>query len=262
LRPIGRGGTATVYAAIDTLRRRRVALKLSHAAAGPPWPDGERLLVGFRWHRHLVTVHEAGAGYVAMELVPGQSAQWGVGRGRLAWRTATRILAATCAGAAALHAGGLLHRDIKPANLLLGASGAVKLADFGLTCRSGAVPRASDVGFAGTPHFMSPEQCREEPCDERSDVYALGATYFALLTGQPPYHEELSAHVLFDHCSAIIPDVLALRTDIPPACGEVIRRAMAKRRADRFTGAGTMQACLERLLASPARLGRARTWVS
>src|SRR5262249_54363700 len=113
---------------------------------------------------------------------------------------------------------------------------------------------------AGTPHFMSPEQCRQESCDERSDVYALGATYYALLTGHPPYPEELASHVLFDHCSATIPDVLAVRGDIPPGCGAVIGRAMGKRRPERLSGAAEMQRALERLLPMRAGVGRAKEW--
>src|SRR5206468_4068942 len=103
-----------------------------------------------------------------------------------------------------LLAGRLQHRHVVTVYETGAYAGGRKLADFGLACRRDAAPPACESGFVGTPHFMSPEQCRDEPCDARSDVYALGATYYTLLTGHPPYREELCAHVLFDHCSAAV----------------------------------------------------------
>src|SRR5207244_835853 len=101
---------------------------------------------------------------------------------------ATRIAADVCRGLAAAHAAGLIHRDIKPGNILLADDGAVKLADFGLAKAPQLAPsRLTQVGtILGTPHYMSPEQCAGERLDERTDFYALGGTYYALLTGQRP----------------------------------------------------------------------------
>src|SRR5262249_46467074 len=98
----------------------------------------------------------------------------------------TRAAADACRGLAAAHAAGLLHRDVKPSNLMRDAGGAVKLADFGLV-RGGDFTVSSTSHLTGTPAFMSPEQCRSEPLDARSDLYSLGATYHTLLTGRPPF---------------------------------------------------------------------------
>src|SRR5437763_193966 len=94
----------------------------------------------------------------------------------------TPSTAASVAQPAAAHAVGLLRRDLKPANLLLAADGTVKLADFGLARAAdpGASAVTRDGHLVGTPEYMSPEQCQSQPLDERSDLYALGATYYTL----------------------------------------------------------------------------------
>jgi serine/threonine protein kinase len=154
-----------------------------------------------------------------------------------------------------VHARGILHRDIKPANLLRTTDGRVKLADFGLACRLTSAASAGPGGAAcGSPHYMSPEQCRGEHCDERTDIYALGATYFALLTGQTPYADSDLVRILFEHCSAPVPDPHLLHQPVPRACADVCVRAMAKKRAERFASAGALRRALGALLR------RSRIW--
>jgi hypothetical protein len=103
---------------------------------------------------------------------------------------------------------------------------------------------------AGTPHYMSPEQCRGEPLDPRTDLYSLGATYHALLTGRPPYPGDGPMEVMFAHCSRPVPDPRSADPALPPACAEVVRRAMAKYPAQRYPTAREMQTALEAVLAA------------
>jgi WD40 repeat protein len=185
-----------------------------------------------------------------MELVTGGNAQEFLSsRGPFHWKEATSILMDVCRGLAAAHQAGLIHRDIKPANILRSLDGIVKLADFGLVkhaSRKGTV--VTTLGeVIGTPHYMSPEQSQSAAVDERSDIYALGATLFALLTGQPPYLAGDSMQVLFAHCSLPIPDPREIVADIPEACVAIIRKAMAKNKAHRYAGAVEMLADLEKL---------------
>src|SRR5262249_38824589 len=102
----------------------------------------------------------------------------------------------------------------------------------------------------GTPCFMSPEQCRGDPVDERSDIYSLGATYFALLTGAPPYGEAGPVGTLLAHCLQPGPHPRAGPADVPAAGGAIIARAMAKEPADRYAHAAEYLADLESLLRS------------
>lgn len=264
LRPLGWGATGIVFAAEDTSLGRRVAIKLiPHAPTPetvPPWVLREARLARRVRHPHVVALYDTGTYtggvYLVMELVEGRSIQSLLGDGPLPWREATAILVAACAGLMAVHAVGVVHRDIKPANLLRAADGTVKLTDFGLARWLDPAQRsASWKRLAGTPHYMSPEQCREEEYDERTDIYSLGATYYTVLTALTPYTSASPYLIMFAHCSAPVPDPRKGHPEVPRACAEIVMRAMAKKRADRYDSAREMQNALRAAL-----LGRSRSW--
>jgi serine/threonine protein kinase len=264
LRQLGAGGMGVVYEAEDALLKRRVAVKLlpSSVAADPVALQRflrEAQAAARLNHPNVVAIHEIdqreGTYYIVMELVPGGTAQARLNDGGpLPWEEATRMAVEACRGLAAAHAAGLIHRDLKPGNLMYAADGSVKLADFGLAKVTGnADGSVTALGqVMGTPHYMSPEQCRGEPLDPRSDVYALGATYYALLTGRPPYEAGTAVGILFAHCGSPIPDPRARNPGIPEACTAVVRRALAKEPAQRFASAAEMLAALEALRPPPA----------
>jgi serine/threonine protein kinase len=259
VRRLAKGGMGVVYEAEDTLLRRPVAVKLLPRSLSGNGQALERFLREAQAaarlnHPNVVTVYEineaSGAYYLVMELVEGGSTQELLkARGPLPWRQATRIVADICRGLEAAHAQGLIHRDIKPANILLTADGTGKLADFGLA-------KGNSIGHAvtavdqviGTPQYMSPEQCRAARVDPRSDLYSLGGTYFALLTGKPPYADESPVAVMCSHVQDPVPDPRTHNPQIPEACAKVIARAMAKAPEDRFASATQMLQVLERLI--------------
>src|SRR5205823_6886245 len=109
----------------------------------------------------------------------------------------------------------------------------IRVTDFGLV-RAADVSASTTGRFAGTPHFMSPEQCRGEPADERSDIYALAGTYFQLLTGRTPFTGPAPVQMMFAHCNAPVPDVRVHNPEPPEACAAIVAKAMAKLPADRF----------------------------
>jgi formylglycine-generating enzyme required for sulfatase activity/tRNA A-37 threonylcarbamoyl transferase component Bud32 len=249
---LGHGGMGNVYAAEDPLIKRRVAIKVLPPELARDQALVERLLSEARAaaklnHPHVVTVYDVdqseGMYYIVMELVSAGSVQdYLAQKGSPGWRAATRIVGEACKALVAAHEAGLIHRDIKPSNLMLTPDGRVKVADFGLAKleASDATMHTQPGVILGTPAFMSPEQCRGDKVDHRTDIYSLGCTYYALLTGKPPFEAASSIQMMFAHCSAPIPDPRALKNDVPDSCMEILRKSLAKDANDRYPSARAM----------------------
>ncbi len=263
-RRIGHGGMGVVYEAEDTVLRRRVAIKVltGLASAAPEVQDRfhrEARAAARLNHANVVVIHDVGrqdgVDYLVMELIPGGNAQeWIDKNGAYPWAEATRLLCGLCRGVASAHAAGLIHRDIKPGNVMLAPDGQPKLADFGLAKASDSSVTTLTGGgrILGTPHYMSPEQCRAERVDERTDIYSLGATYFALLTGHSPYPAEVPVQVMFAHCSNPVPDPRVDRPGIPEPCSDLLKKAMAKYANERYPSVTAMLADLQAILEGTA----------
>jgi serine/threonine protein kinase len=255
---LGRGGMGVVYLAHDPRLQRDVALKLLHRERVDA-NLAERFLREARaaarlHHPNVVSIYEAdefdGEPYFVMEYVRGVSADQLLRRGPLPWSAATAIAAQAARALVAAHAAGLIHRDVKPSNLLLAADGTVKLTDFGLVklVAQGQTTLSGAGEVCGTPHFMSPEQARSQPLDERTDQYSLGATYYTLLTGAPPYPGNEPLPLLYAHCGKPVPDPCRVNPAVPAGAAAIVQRAMAKKRGDRYPNAAALLADLEALL--------------
>ena len=259
LRQLGRGGMGVVYEAEDRRLQRCVAVKMLPCTLSEDPKILQRFLQEARIaaklnHPNVVTVYDVDRQgefvYIAMELMNGGSAQDLLdAQGALPWTAATRIIAHIARGLSAAHALNLVHRDIKPANMMLTESDTIKLADFGLA--KGTDPSAAGLtrhgSVMGTPSYMSPEQCEGKQVEPRSDIYSLGAAYFALLTGRPPFVGQLPIQVAFAHCSSPIPDPRTIVPDVPEACVAIINRAMAKQPRSRYASADEMLEDLKRV---------------
>ncbi|HEX2463140.1 MAG TPA: protein kinase [Thermoanaerobaculia bacterium] len=194
-RLVGRGATGAVWAVYDEEVGDRVALKL---LTGGPDDAAERFRREVRLarrvtHRNAARIFDLGAAngslYLTMELVEGESLQALISRqARLSVRRAAEIGTQIAHGLAAAHEVGVVHRDIKPANVLLDQTGRVVLTDFGLA-RAVAAEANVTVGsvMMGTPSYMAPEQVRGEAVGPRTDLYALGALLYEMLTGRCPF---------------------------------------------------------------------------
>jgi hypothetical protein len=240
---LGAGGMGVVYQAEDLELDRAVAVKVLRNASAADQKALERFrrepkLLARVNHPNIVTVYDVGQTaegiyYLVMELVEGGSAQDLVdGRKPRDWRRATEILRDACLGLEAVHDAQMLHRDIKPANILLTGSGRAKLADFGLAKATDGTGSALSAGNAvcGTFLFMSPEQMSGQP-ERRSDIYALGLSYYAMLAGRPPATRR------------------ALDTQgLPAGCAAIVRRATDAQPERRFQTVAEMRAALEGLL--------------
>ncbi|MGD9724620.1 MAG: transporter substrate-binding protein [Pirellulales bacterium] len=265
---LGAGGMGVVYRAFDSLIERDVAVKILPEELSENPINLERFLseakaAGKLTHPNTVPIYEVGREgdlyYLVMEFVAGGSVADQMDKvGALPVIDATRVAVDTCRGLAAAHAVGLVHRDIKPANLLYSPDGTVKVADFGLAKQTVETGRqVTQAGkIVGTPYFMSPEQCESKTIDHRSDIYSLGATYFCLLTGVNPYASMGSiVQVMFAHCNGQVPDPRTHDPRIPPACSQIVARAMAKAPEERYQNAADALADLEAVVGTLSGVG-------
>jgi urea transport system substrate-binding protein len=262
---LGAGGMGVVFKAHYTAIDRTVAIKVLAANIAVNARALDRFLVEARAagklsHANAVPVYEigeqAGIHYLVMEFLPGGSVSARLQRdGLFSAAEATRIAADAARGLAAAHRAGLIHRDMKPANLLVADDGTIKIADFGLAKSvAGVDSRLTAQGqIIGTPYFMSPEQCEARELDHRSDIYSLGATYYALLTGVNPYEDKGSfLRIMHAHCEGKTLNPRAVDPRVPRACAAIVERATAKRPEDRYQSAEDM---LAELAAAQASLG-------
>lgn len=192
---LARGGMSDVWIARHRLLERRVAMKFMRVAsdeARDALLDEAKILASLR-HPGIVEVfdcglHESDTPYLVMELIEAESLRDRLTReGPMPARAAVSLMLPVVRGAHAAHERSVIHRDIKPDNILCtsGATPSVKLIDFGIA--RVATSASAQFSASGTPAYMAPEQVRGEPCDRRSDVWALGVTLYELLSGAPPF---------------------------------------------------------------------------
>ncbi len=269
---LGRGGMGVVYAAVQAALGRRVAIKLIHPEfAGNP-AARERFQREVRAaarlaHPNIVTAHDAGESdgrpFLVMEHVAGEDLGERVRRlGPLPVAEAADAVRQAALGVQHAHDHGLVHRDLKPHNLVRTADGTVKVCDFGLAAliddRGSSPGTTAPNAVMGTPDYMAPEQAENaRAADGRAEVYALGCTLYHLLTGRAPFPESSVVLKLLAHRTAARPSVRRVRPEVPAALDAVLRRAMARRPANRFATPGALAEAL-RPFADPARLARTR----
>jgi len=150
-----------------------------------------------------------------------------------------------------------LHRDIKPANLMVTTKGLVKIADFGLALPMEAATRLTATGMLmGTPGYLSPEQCRGEKVDHRTDIYSLGVTYYELLTGHMPYKADSPLALIRKILEQDPPDVTTINQTVDPDARAILLKMIAKDREARYQTCHEVVADLEDYLAEhQARTG-------
>ena len=259
LRSLGAGGMGEVWLGEDRILNRQVAVKVL-----PPLfaADPERLRrfeleaqsAARVNHPNTVTIYDFGrAGsqvFLVMEYVDGGSLEGAIEGGRpLPWQEATAVLRDAASGLAAVHALGLTHHDIKPSNLLRTADKKrTKLADFGLVRVRDATRQTVPGAAFGTPLYMAPEQWRGERGDPRTDLYSLVATYFALLTGHPPYDDNVHPGLLkLFHLNEPFRDPASFGVVLPATVLAVLRRGSEKDPEARYQTADELLAAIDEL---------------
>jgi serine/threonine protein kinase len=244
LRVLGRGNMGVVYLATDEALLRPTAVKVltwSPAEHDPEaWFLAEARSVARLNHPSVIQIYSVARHgphrYIAMEYVEGVSADVMVSRkGPFSAERATETILQLAAALELAHASGIIHRDVKPGNILIKADGTAKLGDFGMAVSTQRATR-NEVR-AGTPHYFAPEIWRGEPATIATDIYALGATYYYLLTGRPPLDGPTIAGLSVAHQRQEVVAPPELAADVATACMRVVRRCMAKSPGERFESA-------------------------
>lgn len=282
---LGRGGMGAVYKARQMSLDRDVAVKVMNRR----WAHDGKSLSRFTreayaaaqlLHHNVVQIYDVGVDhniyYFSMEFVDGESLDALIrGRKRVPAFEAVGYILQAARGLKVAHDQGMIHRDIKPANLMLNAHGLVKIADLGLVKAPGTedlgrakdepVPspsRLRDSGSIeltlpnstmGTPMYMAPEQARDASrVDARADIYALGCTLYALVTGRPPFDGKTVAEVLTKHANEPIPPPEGIVKDLPADLSAIIGKMMAKDPAGRYQSCAELIPALEEFQARHA----------
>jgi serine/threonine protein kinase len=258
-RVLGVGGMGAVYAATDVRSADRVAVKILHREFSlDPGLRARFLREGDAINRveHPGTVRvleddaaDDGSLFIVMDLLEGETvhARWMRSGCRLEAPEVVTLLAEVLDVLGAAHDKGVVHRDLKPENLFLTRDGQVKVLDFGLArLRESSGPRTLTGQVFGTPGFMAPEQAlgKTSEIDERSDLWAVGATAFMLLSGRPVHEGSTQERTLLLSATRPAPPMASVVHDVPPQLAAVIDRALAFDRADRWRSARAMRAAL------------------
>lgn len=246
VKKLGEGAMGAVYKAVQVSFKRTVALKVlfAHVANNPKLVERlrrEGRVMGQLDHPNIVqafAVDEAeGCHYVAMEYVSGQSVQKWLGQlGSLSVGDSVRITLDCAKALAYAHAQGMVHRDIKPDNILLTKTGIVKVADFGMVKTHDEDMSLTQTGHAvGTPWYMPIEQARNsKDIDGRSDIYALGCTLYALLTGQPPFVGRTIVDVIQAKEKGTFDEARKKNPNVPERLDLIIAKMTAKMPKNRY----------------------------
>jgi serine/threonine-protein kinase PpkA len=258
IRPIGEGGMASVFLALQKSLDRQVALKVMSPVLAANADFASRFLIEGKitaklQHPNLVTVYDIGTHkgvyYLAAEYISGGTLKERLAEGGLSVAEILDIVTDVAHGLDFAHQKGFVHRDVKPANVLFREDGRVVLADFGIAKAMDGSNSSTVAGASvGTPDYMSPEQARGEPVDGRSDLYSLGTMLFEMLAGRPPYQAGDPFTVALMHVTHPVPELPEHQWLQPLIAG-----LMAKQAAERFnTGAATVEAMQKLVASAPA----------
>lgn len=247
---LGEGGMSAVYKVFDKLIKRDVALKVLHAdliarnKAALHRLQREAQALGKLEHDNIVKIYhfdidENGNPYIVMDLVEGKSLSYLIKVEKVQLDTSRMVflLSQVCDALEHAHKRGIVHRDLKPSNIML-CGNQVKILDFGIAKLTDEedelhVTRTGEI--CGSPLYMSPEQCRGEKLDNRSDIYSMGCLLYEAYTGSPPFRGNSQLETLLMHINDMPKSVASLRAaKDAPKVEAIILKAMSKRPQDRY----------------------------
>jgi hypothetical protein len=255
--PLGEGGMATLWRAVDEQLDREVAVKLLRPQFGadPGFTarfKQEARSAGQLSHPNIVSVYDYGtdpadaAQFIVMQLVDGEDlAAILRDRGRLTINDAVRVAAEVASALEAAHRRGIVHRDVKPGNILItDGDRTVKVTDFGIARAVSDASMTVTGTTLGSVHYFSPEQARGDNVTGASDVYSLGIVLYEMLTGRRPFEGDSAAGVALRRLNEDPQPPSAIGVALPPGLEAILMRALAREREDRYPDAGAFAEAL------------------
>ncbi|WP_324717676.1 Stk1 family PASTA domain-containing Ser/Thr kinase [Carboxydochorda subterranea] len=258
IRPVGEGGMAVVYRAVDELLGRPVAVKILR----PQFAGDREFVERFRReaqaaaslsHPNVVQIFDVGrdngSHYIVMELVDGKSLKQILQEHtRLDPVAAVAVTLAVAKALSHAHRHGLIHRDIKPHNILVTTEGLVKVADFGIARAASATSLTDSGTVLGSVHYFSPEQARGQSIGVASDLYSLGIVLYEMLTGHVPFTADSPIAVAIRQIHDPVPPIRDQVPGVPPQLERTVMHLLAKDPARRPASADALYEELRRAI--------------
>ena len=267
VKPLGRGATAVVYLAKHEGLGIPVAVKVLRGSVSRTRPEyavrflREARMAAWLDHPNLVRVIDCGIQdgyyYMVMDYVDGPNCLQKLqeDEGGMDWRLTSDIIRQAAAGLAYAAGRDVIHRDVKPSNIMIDTTGRARVTDLGLAKLTvkGMAELTQELQTVGTPNYMSPEQIRSpSDLDLRADIYSLGASYFHMVTGRPPFIGRNQMDVVAQHLTRAIDPPSKVRRGLPAQLSSIVCKMMAKSPDDRYQDYSALHADLDGLLAGKA----------
>lgn len=260
---IGQGGMSTVYRATQASVDRDVAIKVlpRHLSEDPTFLKRfrrEAKVIAQLEHRSILPIYDYGehdgVAYIVMRLIEAGTLRKRMYQDGIDITTAVRVIEQVAEALDYAHSRGVIHRDLKPSNILLDENNNAYLTDFGIAKMLGSTSQVTGSGVVGTPSYMSPEQCQGKSLGPPSDIYALGAILFELLTGTPPYEADTPLAVMYMHVRDPIPSARQHNLQLPASLDRLLDRALAKKPDDRYPSASALAVDFRRVIHEASRV--------
>lgn len=267
---LGEGGMAIVYKAHDLITDRDVAMKMLRQEKAADKVNLNRFEREARAtaslnHQNIVKVINVGnyngLPYMVNEFVNGQNLRQVLDvRGKFSLMEACDIMYQLCSAVIYAHEHGVIHRDIKPQNIFLTPDGTIKLGDFGIAIlqNSGHITRSQTV--IGTVQYIAPEVADGNPATIQSDIYAMGITFFELITGRVPFDGDTIYEVARMQIKEKFPSVKKYNPKTPECIEDIIYCSVEKDPRDRYPNAEAMRKDIERILKNSSLLEKKKSF--
>ncbi len=261
---VGHGGMAEVYESVDVITKKNVAIKLirEDVMSNPVNLmrfQNEASIAASLNHPNIVKVYNHGTvegiPYIANEFIKGQNL-----KEVLDFRLSLPIIEAVddllqiASALAYAHSHGVVHRDVKPDNIYVMGDGTVKLGDFGIAQSTGTLDEKSENEIVGSVHYLAPEISLGKIATPQSDIYALGVTFFEIITGHVPYNKQKAIDIAVAHVKEKFPSPKKYLPNCPKEVEHIINKCTRKNPKERYASAQELYDDLLKLKNNPSAI--------